>query len=487
MNLAFNPNTLYYGDCLEVMQGFPDECVDLIYLDPPFNSKRQYNEVFKGSGLNIEPQIKAFDDIWEWNDQSAERVEQLKGAVANPASKVIQGFEICVPRSEMLSYTSYMAERLFEMRHLLNDTGSIYLHCDPTASHYLKLVMDAIFGKDGFRNEIVWSYQGTGQPQKAFKRKHDTILFYGKSKTVFFSDIDSSEPISDFSKSKYTLEDEKEKYKTIRHKNGNIFKQYIRSHQRMRDVWDIPIINAMAKERLGYPTQKPLELLERVIKVSSSPDDVVFDPFCGCGTTIEAARKLNRKAIGIDILPFALRLVNNERLIPNGVQMPVMGVPVDVRTARLLADDDPFKYQDWAVSLVDGFASNPKKTGDDGIDGYGAIYTKPDNMNRRAILVQVTGAKGQQRAKYDRLQSTVRNHNAAMGVLITQEKQTAQAHWQHNLEPIGMGFSTYNPLQCFSIEEYYQYDKQWQRVLNLPPLANPWTGKPMTTLPIETV
>ena len=164
-----------------------------------------------------------------------------------------------------------------------------------------------------------------------------------------------------------------------------------------------------------------------------------------------------------------------------------MGVPVDVRTARLLADDDPFKYQDWAVSLVDGFASNPKKTGDDGIDGYGAIYTKPDNMNRRAILVQVTGAKGQQRAKYDRLQSTVRNHNAAMGVLITQEKQTAQAHWQHNLEPIGMGFSTYNPLQCFSIEEYYQYDKQWQRVLNLPPLANPWTGKPMTTLPIEMV
>ena len=146
MNLTFAPNTLYYGDCLEIMRDFPDECIDLIYLDPPFNSKRQYNEVFRGSGLNIEPQIKAFDDIWEWNEQSAERVEHLKSSLANPASKVIQGFEICIPQSEMLSYTSYMAQRLFEMHRILKSTGSIYLHCDSHASHYLKLVMDAIFG-----------------------------------------------------------------------------------------------------------------------------------------------------------------------------------------------------------------------------------------------------------------------------------------------------------------------------------------------------
>ena len=477
MNLAFNPNTLYYGDCLEVMQGFPDECVDLIYLDPPFNSKRQYNEVFKGSGLNIEPQIKAFDDIWEWDDQSEERVEQLKGAVANPASKVIQGFEICIPKSEMLSYASYMTQRLFEMRRILKPTGSVYLHCDPTASHYLKLVMDAIFGKGNFRNEIVWHYYNIASvSRKHLRRKHDIILFYSKSSSTIFNWDDIREPYSEDS----NWVKASESYGDSRYAPNEKGKL-------MHDVWRIPTINNMAKERLGYPTQKPLPLLERIIIASSNPDDVVFDPFCGCGTTIEAARKLNRKAIGIDILPFALRLINNERLIPNGVQMPVMGTPVDVRTALSLANQDPFKYQDWAVSIIDGFASNPKKTGDDGIDGYGAIYTKPDNMNRRAILVQVTGAKGQQRARYDRLQATVNNHNAAMGVLITQEKQTAQAQWQHNLEPIEMGFSTYDPLQCFSIEEYYQYDKQWQRVLNLPPLANPWTGKPMTTLPIETV
>ena len=213
----------------------------------------------------------------------------------------------------------------------------------------------------------------------------------------------------------------------------------------------------------------------------------MFDPFCGCGTAIEADRNLNRKAIGIDILPFTLRLVNNERLMPNGLHMPIMGVPVDVPTAQSLVNEDPFKYQDWAVSLVDGFASNPKKTGDDGIDGYGVIHHKPDNMDRKAILVQVTGSKGQQRAKYDRLQTTVRNYNAAMGVLITQEKQTAQSQWQYNLEPIKMGRTTYAPLQCLSIEEYYQHNKQWQKVLDLPPLANPWTGKLMIASVFDTV
>ena len=477
MNLSFSPNTLYYGDCLEVMQGFPDECVDLIYLDPPFNSKRQYNEVFKGSGLNIEPQIKAFDDIWEWNKQSAERVEQLKSAVGNPASKVIQGFEMCIPRSEMLSYTSYMAQRLFEMHRILKTTGSIYLHCDPTASHYLKLVMDVIFGKSNFINEIVWCYKSGGAGSKTYARKHDIILFYSKSNTYKFNSI-------------------KEKsYQGIGYNKGNknvrlfedehVYNLGPHSLVNLKDWWEIGMLATSSKERLGYPTQKPLPLLERIITASSDIEDIVLDPFCGCGTTIEAARKLNRRGTGIDILPFALRLVNNERLIPNGIQMPVMGVPVDVSTARALADEDAFKYQDWAVSLVDGFAANPKKTGDDGIDGFGVIHHKPDNMDRKAILVQVTGAKGQQRAKYDRLQATVRNYNAAMGVLITQDKQTAQSQWQHKLEPIKMGRTTYDSLQCFSIEEYYQYDRQWQRVLDLPPLANPWTGKLMVASPFQ--
>ena len=316
MNLAFNPNTLYYGDCLEVMQGFPDECVDLIYLDPPFNSKRQYNEVFKGSGLNIEPQIKAFDDIWEWNDQSVERVDQLKGAIGNPASKVIQGFEICIPRSEMLSYTSYMAQRLFEMCRILKPTGSIYLHCDPTASHYLKLVMDAIFGKGNFRNEIVWHYGKWTNEAQIFQRNHDTILFYSMSNDYLFNkQFQMTEDKEKKLKVGYQVNrpggvkqlivyDQKKAAQKIQEGNYDtiVYKDCDELGVSMHDTWcDINILNSQAKERLGYPTQKPLELLERIINGSSNPDDVVFDPFCGCGTTIESARKLNRKAIGIDI------------------------------------------------------------------------------------------------------------------------------------------------------------------------------------------
>ena len=483
MNIRFQPNTLYYGDCLDIMADFPAECIDLICLDPPFNSNAKYHAIFRGSGLSIQPQIKAFDDMWLWDADSEARVRDIKNAIANPARKVIAAFEMCIPRTPMLSYTSYMAQRLFEMHRILKETGSIYLHCDPTASHYLKLVMDAVFGEKNFRNEIVWFYQGTGQPQNAFKRKHDNIFFYAKSKDSFFSDVDSSEPISDFSKSKYTNEDEKGKYKEIRHNDGSIHRQYIRSHQRMRDVWEIPIINAMAKERLGYPTQKPLALYNRFIKASSNPGDIVLDPFAGCGTTIEAARKNNRHAVGIDLLPFALRLINRYRLIPNGIPgMDVDGVPVNYDTARDLAQSDPYKFQDWAISLVDGLASNPQKSGDDGIDGFGMFEHKPTNMDRKAIVVQVTGARGSQLAKYERLQTTIRNTNAAMGILITLDAQTAQSNWRHDLDPVIMGETRYAPIQCFSIEEYYRNGEKYEPPLRLPPLANPWTGKPMQKL-----
>ena len=172
MHIYIEPNALYYGDCLDIMAAFPDEYVDLIYLDPPFNSDEKYNTIFKGRhGLqNIDPQIKAFDDTWTWNEASAQRVAEVKGAVANPASKVIQAFELFMPQSKMLSYTSYMAQRLFVMRRVLKPEGSIYLHCDPTASHYLKLVMDAIFDEKNFRNEIIWHYQTGGASKKHYAR-----------------------------------------------------------------------------------------------------------------------------------------------------------------------------------------------------------------------------------------------------------------------------------------------------------------------------
>ena len=240
-----------------------------------------------------------------------------------------------------------------------------------------------------------------------------------------------------------------------------------------------PVIN-WSNERLGYPTQKPLTLYERIIKASSNPGDLVLDPFAGCGTTIEAAAKNGRDVIGIDILPFALRLINRYRLAPNGINpLPIEGVPVDMDTARQLARAAPFKFQDWTISLIDGLASNPQKVGDDGIDGFGMFLNTPDNMDRKAIIVQVTGASGSQKAKFDRLHANIRNENAAMGILITLDAQTAQRNWKHTLDPIRMGETTYAPIQCFSVEEYYRNNERWEPILTLPSLANPWTGKHM--------
>ena len=470
MNTPFAPNTLYYGDCLEIMAGFPDNCIDLICLDPPFNSNEKYNKVFKDSGLRIDPQIKAFDDVWLWDDTSAERVARVKNAIANPASKVIAGFEGFIPRSKMLSYTSYMAERLFMMHRILKETGSIYLHCDPYASHYLKLIMDAIFDEKNYRNEIVWCYRGGGVPNDAFARKHDILLFYAKGKNNIFNK--QYVPYSEASKN------------LVESRGGVSIDDKPRDLERgasMPDWWvDINSLQTWSPERLSYPTQKPLALYERIIKASSNPGDLVLDPFAGCGTTIEAAKKNGRDVIGIDILPFALSLINRYRLAPNGISpLPIEGVPVDMDTARQLARTDPFKFQDWTISLIDGLASNPQKVGDDGIDGFGMFLNTPDNMDRKAIIVQVTGAAGSQKAKFDRLHANIRNENAAMGILITLDTQTARRNWKHTLDPIRMGETTYVPIQCFSIEEYYRNNERWEQILTLPSLANPWTGKHM--------
>ena len=469
MNIPFKPNSLYYGDCLNIMRDFPDESIDLICLDPPFNSNQKYNAIFKrDSGLNFDVQIKAFDDMWHWNTEAAERVAQFKNAVANPASKVIAAFDLCIPKTPMLSYTSYMAQRLFEMHRILKPTGSIYLHCDPTASHYLKLVMDAVFDDKNFRNEIVWCYAGGGIPRNDYPRKHDVILRYSKSKNVIFNTEYRPYGPHNVDGRRFTDRD------------GTRSLTYRPEGTPINDWWtDInPLIN-LSNERLGYPTQKPLALYERIIKASSNSDDLVLDPFAGCGTTIEAARKNNRRAIGIDILPFALRLINQHRLAPKGLaQMPVYGVPVDFETASSLAKSDPYKFQDWAISLTDGLASNPQKSGDEGIDGFGVLEHKPNNMDRKAIVVQVTGASGAQLAKFERLQTTIRNTNAAMGILITLDPQPI-SRWQHNLEPVRMGETRYEPIQCFAIKDYYRLGKRYDRLLTLPPLANPWTGKPM--------
>ena len=291
----FQNRTLYHGDNLNFLRGMNSETVHLIATDPPFNKNRDFHatpdSLAKGA---------RFKDRWRWDDDVQEEwVDSIKDDW--PAVwKVIDAARAAYG-DDMGAFLCWLGVRLMEMRRILRPDGSIYLHIDHTAHAYVKCLMDGIFGWKNFRNEIVWLYQGTGQPKNAFKRKHDTLLFYAKSPKSFFSDEGSSEPISDFSKSKYTKHDGKGRYKDIRHPDGSVHRQYIRSHQRMRDVWDIPIINAMARERVGYPTQKPLPLYRRIIEASSREGDIVLDPFCGCATTPIAAEQLKRRWVGIDI------------------------------------------------------------------------------------------------------------------------------------------------------------------------------------------
>ncbi len=284
-------NTFYHGDCLFVMNhDIEPNSIDLIYLDPPFFTGKTQKGTTKwqpgAMEVSYEDSKKFWGDTEKVNAMRTKSPEWLK--------------HIAQTRPDFASYLFYMMERLEACHKVLSDRGSIYLHCDEKASHYLKMIMDGIFGYVNFVNEIIWSYQGTGEPQRKFKRKHDTILFYSKTNQYKFNADNTLESISDFSKTKYTEEDEKGRYKTIKHPDGKVFKQYIKGFMRMRDVWEIPIINVMAKERVGYPTQKPLALLERIIKASSNEGNTILDPFCGCGTAIIAAQRLNRQWIGID-------------------------------------------------------------------------------------------------------------------------------------------------------------------------------------------
>ena len=288
-------NTLYTGDNLYILNGLNSEIADLIYLDPPFNSKRVYSAPVGSKAAGT-----SFKDIWTWQDVDEQYLESLSDEYPDLVEYIkIIGL---IHSKAMMSYITYMAQRVIQMHRILKPTGSLYYHCDPTAGHFVKLMLDAIFGRKNFVNEIIWSYQGTGESKTAFKRKHDDLYFYTKNyKEHFFDTENTIEPVSELSTKRYNKEDEIGKYKEIRHKDGKVYRQYERTHMRLRDVWEIPIVNAYAKERTGYPTQKPLELLDRIIQASCPEGGVVLDPFCGCATTCVSAQRLHRRWIGIDI------------------------------------------------------------------------------------------------------------------------------------------------------------------------------------------
>ena len=288
MNENFT-NTLWTNDNLFVLYGMNSESVDLIYLDPPFNSKKIYSAPIGSKAAGT-----SFKDIWIWQDVNENYLDKL---VENYPFLVDFIKSIQTTHSKaMMAYITYMTQRIIELHRILKKTGSFYLHCDPTASHYLKIVLDTIFGKNNFINHINWLYNTQGKPKKGFARKHDDILFYGKDKQHFYFNKITIEPkdIARYNK----IEKETNRQYQI---DGKGYKYYLDEGRYCPDYWDIPALTNHSKERTGYRTQKPLALLNRIIKASSQERDIVFDPFCGCATTCVAAQQLNRKWIGIDI------------------------------------------------------------------------------------------------------------------------------------------------------------------------------------------
>jgi len=406
---------LYFGDNLDILrEHVAAESVDLIYLDPPFNSNATYNVLFQEkSGEKSAAQITAFEDTWHWGMESEYAYQEVVKEGSKKLSDLMQAMRTFLGQNDMMAYLVMIAQRMVELHRVLKPTGSLYLHCDPTASHYLKLMMDAVFGAVNFRNEIIWWYETGGIPLSDFSRKHDVIFRYTKSKDWTFNANEVMEPRSD------------EVLRRIA--TGNL--SATRSTGQVRhpsDVFKIPTINAMAKERLGYPTQKPETLLERIIKASSNEGDLILDPFCGCGTTIAVAERLKRRWIGIDITHLAITLMKHrleDTFHSDLSPYEVIGDPKDLASAQALAEQNRYQFEWWSLGLVDARPAQDKRKGADrGVDGY--INFFDDNSGKaKTIIVQVKSG-GVTRSHIATLNSDREREKSPIGILITLEEPT---------------------------------------------------------------
>lgn len=413
-----NKNLLYYGDNLDILRRYvKDETIDLIYLDPPFKSNQNYNVLFaEQNGSRSAAQIEAFKDTWQWDEGSARAYEEIVEA-GGKASRAMQAFYTFLGESDMLAYLAMMAPRLVELKRVLKSTGSIYLHCDPTASHYLKMLMDAIFDPRNIQNEIIWAYRTGGVSKKHFARKHDTILFYGKNEQPKFFPM------------KERIYYEKPFFTSEQDEKGRYFADVY-----IRDVWDDvkPVINVSA-ERLEYPTQKPEVLLKRIIEASSNEGDMVLDPFCGCGAAIAVAHRLKRRWIGIDITHLAITLIRH-RLADAWAhgQMPgwkpqyeVIGEPKDLSGAKELAKTKPYQFQWWALGLVGARPVEQKKGADKGIDGRLYFHDEPDSKKTKTKQIILSVKAGHTGVSHIRdLRGVIEREKAQIGILISMEKPT---------------------------------------------------------------
>ncbi len=412
-------NILYYGDNLDILKRYiKDESVDLIYLDPPFKSNQDYNVLFaEQNGSRSKAQLKAFEDTWEWNPESARACQEIIEA-GGRTSEAMQAFRTFLGASDMMAYLAMMAPRLVELKRVLKATGSIYLHCDPTASHYLKMLMDAVFGGPNFQNEVVWHYRRWTGEARRFQRMHDIILFYAKNR----DEVRFNPPYTP-----YTQKSAKRKqhYHT-RIKGDDVYVTSVDPRGvRDNDVWDISVINPAAKERLSYPTQKPEALLERIIQASSNEGDIVLDPFCGCGTTVAAAQRLKRRWIGIDITQAAIVVIKKrlrdtfgDKAIPD-----VVGEPVTVSDAEVLAREKPYQFQWWALGLVGARPAEEKKGADKGIDGRLYFHDEPEGGKTKQVIFSVKAGNPTVAHVRD-LRGVVDREKAEIGVLICMIKPT---------------------------------------------------------------
>lgn len=468
-------NHLYYGDNLDVLRRHVEnESVDLVYLDPPFNSNASYNVLFaEHDGTQAASQIKAFEDTWKWDESAARACAEVIEA-GGKVSEAMQAFRVLLGDSDMMAYLAMMAPRLVELRRVLKPTGSLYLHCDPTASHYLKLLLDSTFGPENFRSEIIWKRtSGHSDARRQFGDQTDSLLFCGKGPETKFNVAHA--PYSEsYIRSHYSNVDKDGRRYTTRdlrspHPRPNLTYDYKgykphpngwsvslermteldaagllyfpeSPHGRIRikryldempgtpigNLWDnIPPINSQAQERLGYPTQKPEALLERIIRAGSNEGDTVLDPFCGCGTTIAAAQKLNRRWIGIDITHLAISLIRHRLTDTFGstAKYDVIGEPVSLPDAQALAQSDPYQFQWWALGLVGARPAEGKKGSDKGIDGRIYFHDAPGEKPRQIVLSVKAGHVTV--AHLRDLRGVVEREKAEIGVLLCMDEPTS--------------------------------------------------------------
>lgn len=471
--------SLFFGDNLNILRDeIKSESINLVYLDPPFNSKKDYNLLFKTpKGHDSDAQISAFDDTWHWGEQAEREFSELLHQENTDISEMIQSMRRFLKESDMMAYLVMMANRLLELHRVLKPNGSLYLHCDPTASHYLKIVLDTVFGAENFRNEIVWKRASAHNDPNKYGNVHDVIFFYSKTKnyvwnsqyTPYSQEYLDAEWNELPSGRRYKVENMLDpqnrmaefdfmgtvaRWRTnydgmMEHWNAPQT-EVPNSHGRIKlgkdgkptkrcriifldemkgvplQTWwdDIISLRGGSTERLGYPTQKPLSLLERIIQASSNEGDVVLDPFCGCGTAVHAAETLKREWIGIDITHLAISLIEKRMkdAFPN-ISFQVYGTPTDYEGARNLAERDKYQFQWWACSLVNAQPFQGKKKGSDGgIDGL--IFFQDDTSGAKKIIVSVKGGEHVSVTMLKDLIATVEREKAAMGLFVTLAEPT---------------------------------------------------------------